>query len=266
MTGYLLELDDAEVARYRLMAQSALQTEAPQWAAAGIVEGASVADIGCGPGAVSAVLARVVGPTGTVLAVDQDARTVAIARHWMELEQLTNVVTSTGSATASGLTSACVDVVMLRHVLAHNGGHEQAIVDHLATLVRPGGCVYLADIEATAMRVRPEGPTVLRELTERYAALHASLGNDLSVGLRLGELLEGAGLDLVEHRGQYQVFTLRPGMRPPAWAAREQMLAAGVIDADDVARWQSELGRLDRSPGHFTMFMPFFTAYARRPV
>lgn len=266
MSGYVLELDEAEVARYRFMAQGALQTEAPQWAAAGIVEGATVADIGCGPGAVAAVLAQLVGPAGTVLAVDQNPRTVAIARQWMEREQRPNVVVSTGTATASGLPPAGVDAVMMRHVLAHNGGQEQAIVDHLATLVRPGGCVYLADIEMTAMRVRGDEPVVLRELTERYAALHALLGNDLSVGLRLGELLEGAGLQVVEHRGHYQVVTARPGMRPPAWAAREQMLAAGVVDAGDIGRWKVELDRLDRTELRMTMFVPLFTAYARRPA
>lgn len=266
MSGYLLELDETEIARYRLMALGALQAEGPQWAAAGIVEGATVADIGCGPGAVAAMLAQLVGPAGTVLAVDQDPRTVAVAREWMEREQLPNVVVSTGTATASGLPAGSVDAVMMRHVLAHNGGHEQAIVDHLATLVRPGGCVYLADVEATAMRVRGDEPSVLRELTERYTALHASLGNDLSVGLRLGELLEGAGLEVVEHNGHYQSVMARPGMRPPAWAAREQMLAAGVVDADDIARWQAELDRLDRTEMRLTIFMPFFTAYARRPA
>ena len=70
------------------MAQGGAQAEGPQWAAAGIVDGATVADIGCGPGAVTAVLARLVGPAGRVLAVDQDPRTVEVARAWMQRERL----------------------------------------------------------------------------------------------------------------------------------------------------------------------------------
>ena len=50
MTGYVLALSDAEVARYRMMAQRAAEDEADQWAAAGIAAGAVVADVGCGPG------------------------------------------------------------------------------------------------------------------------------------------------------------------------------------------------------------------------
>ncbi|MGZ4614931.1 MAG: methyltransferase domain-containing protein [Actinomycetes bacterium] len=266
MSDYALQLSDAEVARYRFMAQVAARDEREQWVAAGITEGASVADVGCGPGAVSAVLARMVGPTGTVFAVDRDPQALELARRTATEAGVSNVVTSEGAATATGLAPGSVDVVMLRHVLAHNGGREQAIVDHLATLVRPGGSVYLVDTEATAMRVLPrDGTSVVNELNERYLQFHAGLGNDLSVGLRLGELLEAAGLVEVDHRGRFQVIRPEPGMRPPVWAARDQMVAAGVIDADDVARWQAEFELLDRGERQLTLFMPMFAASARKP-
>lgn len=267
MSTYLLGLDDTEVARYRFMAAAAEQAEHDQWVAAGVVPGAAVADVGCGPGAVSAALARLVGPTGRVLAIDRDPAAVALARQWAAQQGLANLEASVGTAQDSGLSPASVDVAMMRHVLAHNGGHEQAVVDHLATLVRPGGCVYVVDIEGSAMRMHPPDELgVLREMAERYGRLHASLGNDLSVGLRLGELLERAGLQLLDHTGRYQVVRTQPGMRPPAWAARQQMLATGVIDEDDVRRWQSELERMDRGELAFTMFVPVFTAFARRPL
>ena len=267
MSDYVLRLSDTEVARYRAMAQGAERDEREQWAAAGVTTGAVVADIGCGPGAVSAVLARLVGPTGTVHAVDRDPEALDLATAWARAEGLSNVVTTHGTATASGLQPGSVDVAMMRHVLAHNGGQEQAIVDHLATLVRPGGCVYLADIEATAGRIVPTGAGgVLADMTERYLSFHADLGNDLSVGLRLGELLTAAGLDVVTHQGRYHVQPARPGMRPPAWAAREQMLAAGAIDAGDIARWTAGFESLDRGELQLTMFIPTFTAFGRRPA
>ncbi len=48
---------------------------------------------------------------------------------------------------------------MLRHVLAHNGGAEDAIVAHLATLLRPGGCLYLVDAYLTAILSSPRPST-----------------------------------------------------------------------------------------------------------
>jgi hypothetical protein len=43
-------LSDAELARYRAMAAHALAREGELWTAAGIVPGARVVDLGCGPG------------------------------------------------------------------------------------------------------------------------------------------------------------------------------------------------------------------------
>ena len=80
---------------------------------------------------------------------------------------------------------------------------------------------------------------VLVALNERYRQFHTGLGNDLSVGLRLGELLVRAGRENVYHQGRYTIVRPRPGMRPPPWAAREQMLAAGAITDSDIATWQA---------------------------
>lgn len=212
MSDYVLKLSDVEVQRYRFMAQTAAKFEAQLWAAAGVQEGAVVADVGCGPGAVSAVLAQIVGPTGVVYAVDRDPEALALARQLATEAGVSNVVTSEGTATASGLEPGSVNVVMMRHVLAHNGGQEQAIVDHLATLVRPGGYVYVVDIDGSAMRVHPsEKVPGLSGLGAQYVRFHAERGNDLSVGLRLGELLGNAGLVDVDHQGRYQIFAPPPG-------------------------------------------------------
>ena len=106
---------------------------------------------------------------------------------------------------------------------------------------------------------------VLVALNERYRQFHTGLGNDLSVGLRLGELLVRAGRENVYHQGRYTIVHPRPGMRPPPWAAREQMLAAGAITDSDIATWQAEFERLDRGEARLSMFVPTFTASARKP-
>jgi len=202
-----------------------------------------------------------------VYAVDRDPGALGAARRAATEAGLSNVITSEGTATDTGLEPDSVDVAMLRHVLAHNGGREQAIVDHLATLVRPGGSVYLVDVDATAMRMHPpDAAGSVVELVDCYERLHAGLGNDLSVGLRLGELLDTAGLEQVDHQGHYQIVRAQPGLRPPPWAARDQMLAAGLISEDDISRWSAEFERFDRGEWDFTLFAPIFTASARKPA
>jgi SAM-dependent methyltransferase len=261
--GYALVLEDAEVERYRLMAEQARAAEADLWRLAGIGPGANVADVGCGPGALLPALAEAVAPGGRVFAIDADPGAVAAAAALVAAAGLANVSVQEGRADGTGVASGSCDVVMLRHVLAHNGGGEDAIVAHLASLLRPGGCLYLVDADGTAIRALPEDDDIT-DLQQRYLAFHTAKGNDLHAGLRLGERLVRAGLDLVEFRGTYVIRPLPPGLRPPPWAAREAMVAAGLATDDDVERWAKAFDRIDAAPTRPTLFAPFFVALGRR--
>ncbi|MEW6154308.1 MAG: class I SAM-dependent methyltransferase [Actinomycetota bacterium] len=265
MSEYALRLSEAELARYELMAEIAAEAEGHLWAAAGVVEGAAVADVGCGPGAVSALLARLVGATGSVRSVDRDAEVIEAARTVVGRAGVANVTFGVGEAHDTGIAPGSVDLVMIRHVLAHNGSREQAIVDHAASLVRPGGAVYLVDIDMTAFRLRPADSDVA-DLDSRYERWHAQQGNDLTIGLRLAELLAGAGLVDVEHHGRYHILPVRPGFRPPSWAARAALVAAGLATEADVARWDAAFVRLDQAALRPTLFVPQFFAFGRRPA
>ncbi len=260
-----MQLSDDEVERYREMAAAAVAVERRLWEAAGITTGAAIADVGCGPGAVSVLLAEAVGSEGRVWAVDADPQALRVAAALAARGGLSRVETVVGDAAATGLPAASLDVAMLRHVLAHNGGREQAIVDHLAGLVRPGGCVYLVDIDGTAMRIRPADQD-LEDLNDRYGELHRRRSNDISVGLRLEELLRAASLDLVDFSGQYMIVKPQPGMRGPAWAAREALVEAGLAEPADVQRWSEAFERADGRHDRPTMFAPLFIGIGRAPT
>lgn len=261
-TGYTLTLSEAEVGRYRLMAQRAKESESDLWELAGIRPGARVGDIGCGPGAMIPVIADIVGPSGAVVAVDGDESAVAAAKALVEAAGVPNATVSRGRADDTGIEPGSLDVVMMRHVLAHNGPTEQRIVDHLASLIRPGGSVYLVDVFLPAMAVRPD-IAVFTEMSRRYAEFHAQRGNDLCTGLRLDQLLAAAGLETRAYRGDFLILTPPPGLRPPVWAAREQMREAGVIDDADIARWDAALTEYEAKPP--TLFNPMFYAVGTKP-
>lgn len=262
-TSYTLAVSDAEVERYRLMAQTAVTDEARQLELAGVAEGAVIADVGCGPAAVSVELARMVGTSGRVLGVEREETARSAARQVIAEAGVGNVELLPGTATSTGIPADSVDVAMMRHVLAHNGGSEQTIVDHLATLVRPGGAVYLVDVDLTGIRIVNSDPD-LDDLIERYAAFHAARGNDPMVGLRLGTLLTDAGLETVDFTGHYSIIEMPPGVRPPMWAARDAMVDEGAATPDDVQRWGAAFDRLDEHQVVPTAFAPVFIAIGRR--
>ncbi|MDA4117991.1 MAG: methyltransferase domain-containing protein [Thaumarchaeota archaeon] len=257
-------MSEFELARYRAMADNAKREEGPSWMAAGIMPGARVADIGCGPGIILAELARQVLPNGTVVGVERDPEARAKAEAYLRALSITNAAVIGGAADATGLDRQSVDVVMMRHVLAHNGGNEEKIIAHLSTLLRNGGHLYLVDTDLTAARIRPVDPDI-EDLSNRYINYLKSLGNDVSIGLRLGELVKGAGLVTTERDARYQIIDSVKGIRPPSWAAHQSMVNAGAATVEDVARWDAALHRYEELQSDKVVFAPIFRVVARRP-
>jgi ubiquinone/menaquinone biosynthesis C-methylase UbiE len=263
MSEYALKLSDDEIARYRLMAQTARAREADVWELAGILPGAVVADVGCGPGALLPLLSECVGEQGRVDAIDGDEEAVATARAVVEGTGLTNVSVRQGRAESTGLAERSYDTVMIRHVLAHNGRTAQAIVSHLADLLRPGGSLLLVDVDMTALRLRPDDEAV-SELLDRYAEFQVQRGGAIQVGLHLDELLEQAGLEVLAYQGVTDVVRLPHGVRGPAWAARDAMVAAGVVTEDEVAVWGERMDALEAAGTSVVLFAARFLAVGRR--
>jgi SAM-dependent methyltransferase len=209
------------------------------------------------------LLSECVGPDGRIEAIDGDPEAVATARALAASLGLANVAVREGRAESTGLPVGSFDVVMMRHVLAHNGRTAQAIVEHLSQLLRPGGCALLVDADMTQMRLRP-ADDLLTESMSRYAEFQVQRGGAVQVGLHLDELLEGAGLEVLTYEGLIDVVKLPPGVRGPAWAARDAMVAAGIVTEDEVASWAERLASVEASGIQVVAFVPRFLAVGRR--
>lgn len=240
---YSLALSEAEVERYRFMAQVARRTETEQWAAAGLTSGAHVADIGCGPGLVLVELADVVGPSGSVVGIDRGAAEVGTALQLISDQGLPNASARQAVAWDTGIDEGSIDVVNLRHVLAHNTAeHQRRILAHALDLLRPGGSLYAVDVDLSTFRVDPPSE-VVEEMGSRYIAHLVDTGRDPAVGPKLGSLASSVGFSDVQRFADVTVpppFVLSE-MRPPAWAAREAMIDSGHVTPGDVERWDREL-------------------------
>lgn len=179
MAEYALAVDEAALRRFLLVAEEARQAERHQWAEAGIVNGAAIADAGCGPGAITVHLARAVGPDGAVTAIDQGSDALAMARQLTDSAGLKNMTFRTADVESTGLSPNSIDAIMLRNVLGHNGGREQVIVDHLASCIRPRGCLYIVDVDLTGLRVYPDDAE-LRRINDSYIVFQRARSNDVS--------------------------------------------------------------------------------------
>ena len=262
---YALELSEAERNRYREMARRAREQEGERWQRYGVVPGARVADVGCGPGAVLVMLADLVNPGGDVAGVEPNTEARAAALEEIRRGGLDNASVVAGVGTATTLEPGTYDVVMIRHVLFHVGDAVQAVLDHAVTLLRPGGHLYTVDVDLTGTRLSVDDADYEEE-ARRYTDFQRARGNNVDIGPHLGPLLAGAGLELREHEALVQKV---PGAvlalgRSPMVAARHEMLAAGTITEDDTRRYDAARQRVVAIP-HAAIFMSMYVAVGRKP-
>lgn len=262
--SYALQLSEPERMRYREMAKRAREQEGDRWQRYGVVPGARVADVGCGPGAVLVLLASLVAPGGHVVGVEPNPMARRAALEEITAAGVGNATVVAGEGTATTLEPESVDVVMIRHVLFHVGRDAGAVLSHAASLLRPAGHLYAVDTDATGIRLSADDADLL-EQAQRYADFQRSRGNSVDIGPRLGPLVAGAGFDLVEHEGWFNAIPARLlALGGPVVAARPDMLAGGVITEADARRYDDAAARVARIPDAL-LFTPLYVAVGRKP-
>jgi hypothetical protein len=194
------------------------------------------------------VLARIVGPAGRVIAVERDEAARARARALIAASGAVNVDVVVGTATDTGLPPRSVDVVVMRHVLAHNGLDEQRIVDHLVHLSGRAA----ASPSSTSTAPPPASSTATpasRSSTTPTWSCTGGAATTCGPARASRQLLTRAGLSVVLREGRYSIARPLPGVRPPAWAAREALVEEGLATADDVRALGGRLGAHGRRGG-----------------
>jgi 2-polyprenyl-3-methyl-5-hydroxy-6-metoxy-1,4-benzoquinol methylase len=188
---YVLGHADAEV--QRLLLQGRLYdhyTEHALWLA-GLRPGMRVLDIGSGPGDVSFVAARLVGPTGTVLGVDAAPAMVELARDRAHEKGLSSVRFMQAAVDEISMDEP-VDAVVGRLILMHLPD-PAATLRRLSSFVRPGGIVAFSENDITSTRTVPDIPLFGQVVAAIVRAFEA-MGLSAAFGTTLHSVFADAGL------------------------------------------------------------------------
>ncbi len=128
--------------------------EAPSKAIAALdlPRGAVVADVGAGSGYYTVRLAKVVGPTGRVVATDLQPAMLDIVRDKVAREKLTNVTLVQGRADDPVLPPATFDLILMVDVY-HELASPQIFVRKLKEALKPDGRLVLVEFRLEDPRV-----------------------------------------------------------------------------------------------------------------
>jgi SAM-dependent methyltransferase len=189
--SYVLGHAESEVER--LLLQGRLHNDFTEHALrlAGLRPGMRVLDVGCGPGDVSLIAARLVGSTGSVLGVDAAAKIVDLARI-RAAEQGVDTVRFVATSIDDLSLDEPVDAVIGRLILMHQPDPVETLC-RLAAMVRPGGLMAFCESDASLVCTVPALPL--------WGALKAAVrdtftgkGFDPDLGTKLHRAFRLAGL------------------------------------------------------------------------
>lgn len=155
--------------------------------------GMRLLDAGCGPGSITAGLARRVAP-GEVVGVDAEPSVLALARE--RGAGLPNLRFEEASVYGLPFGDDSFDAAYAHQLLQHLTDPPAALRE-LARVVRPGGLVAVRDSDYQTMISWPRSEAI-EEWRGLYTALARGNGADANAGRRIPSWLARAGLTEIE--------------------------------------------------------------------
>ena len=135
----------------------------------GVKPGMTVCDMGCGNGFHALKLARMTGPTGSVLAVDVQPEMLKLLRERTEKEGLENITPILGSFHHPRLPPNSVDLILLVDVY-HEFSHPVSMLKGMRESLRPEGVIVLVEFRSEDPKVpikplhKMSKPQILKEI------------------------------------------------------------------------------------------------------
>ncbi len=145
---------DAYLARLQDPERLAWQKPDEVVAALGLSPGAVACDLGAGPGIFTIPLARAVGPTGRVHAIDVEPRMIEILERRVREAGLSNVRATLAPGGEVALPPEPCDSILLVNVF-HHFSDGAAALRRLVTALRPGGRIANVDFHARELPIGP---------------------------------------------------------------------------------------------------------------
>lgn len=151
--------------------------------------GERLLEIGCGVGAVLALIARA-HPQARLSGIDISAEQIAGARRHLAEQGLSGIELVVGDGASLPWPDGHFDRVRLAWVVEHLR-EPQAVLAEARRVLRPGGSIHLTETDYGSLRVSPPDPAI-EALLAAFVA-HFNRHGNAHAGPSLGPLLEQVG-------------------------------------------------------------------------
>jgi SAM-dependent methyltransferase len=237
---------------------------------AGISAGMNVLEFGCGVGEVSLIAARLVGPQGSVHALDIDAGALDVARDRIRSAGHDHVIFEQADIHARN-PAQLYDAVIGRHILIHTPD-ALAILKKAVSLIHVGGVIAFQEYDLSrTMGGYPDLPMMTR-IADTFTEFFTRAVPCANVGAQLPHLLHLAGLTTPECRAE-SIVSGGPHSPFYEWfvetfrSLQPRMKAIGMTVPDvDLDLLPGLLRAEAVEKGAFTSGPLMYGAFARKPA
>lgn len=207
--------------------------------AAGLSAGQVVWDIGCGNGVMLPFLAKSVGESGHVYAIDISDEHLELAKQLVSSEGLKNVTFIHGDIRSQqNLPIGKADLVYMRALLIHVTDPEKVIAV-VKTLLKEGGVVASHESVISTSRTYSD-QLAYCEYIDTLMKLAQTLGVDYDIGNRLQSLYEQAGYSKTEVTYSLPKVNSRQTKDIVLLGAiklKDQAIGADIVSHEKVDEW-----------------------------
>jgi ubiquinone/menaquinone biosynthesis C-methylase UbiE len=265
---YLLGTSDKELERLGFQHQVWQGVTDSLWRKAGFSFGQDLVDLGCGPGFATLELARLVGHSGSVQAIDASERFVNHLNHQVSAAGLANVTTRVADVHDLDLPDESADGIFARWLMCFVLDPAKVCAE-IARALRPGGVFAVWDyFNYSAVKVLPVRSGITK-LFECYYESTSSHGGSYDIGEELPRMLIGAGLELSSIEPICRIG--RPGSTLWRWVSSfhdsylPKLIEQGLMSVEEAETFRSDWSEASKDPSTYFFAPPMVGIVARKP-
>lgn len=234
------------------------------------MKGAVVLEIGCGNGELTHQLSNLVGPEGTIIALDNNEQSLAAAERRAEEFEFSNVqfVSSDISSPPFDLKlieSNSIDVLVGRRILMYLK-NPSTVIKELSKYLKQGGLAVFQESDPTAVPASIADMPAHDKANQWIKSMLLSEGVHMSMGLSLPRTLIDSGLEFEKVfaeaviQGQGEQFLLSDMIK----VLTQRLINTGISNQKDIDSLTQELIRESEDNSKVYISDMSFCAWAKK--